>query len=1115
VENELLVFVSSAISGMEAERAAVKAAVEAIPLTRPWLFEFSSASSLPLEESYLSQVRRCDIFVLLLGHRVSEPVKLEVQTATDEAKPRLVFLSASAPGEVVSYAQSLDVKYATYADPDDLAAKVAEAVGQELIRGFRSHGVPPADLGALGAFLGRLAAGDMRISIVGGDQITTTGPVATHGSVIATGRSVGVAGDDNTFMTGDVGGDFLAPGATKIVQPDSRAAATRRAEERARCRYLERLRRQCQALPLAALGGEETGDQDVTLDQVYIELNTTTTLPLTPEDRETLRERKMIVRWEREEDSHLLSALEAAKQSPRLVLLGEAGAGKSTFARMLLGQLAAAHLGDGEPPAGLPAELFPILVTLRDLVPRLNTLDPESLPADRQQETLAAIVRDQVLEDLARLEASDCAELLRDALTDGRCLLVLDGLDEVPQALRKHVRLAVAAVIARYAPQRIIVTCRARSYVGDAVLTGFREHTLAPFDEERIRRFVAAWYNAQKTLGRVDAAQAQERTADLADAAVAPDLIELSANPMMLTTMAIIHQKEIGLPRERVRLYNLAVDVLLRRWQKHRTGEQAMAPSQALVDFLKDDLRLRAALERLAYDAHSRGIGHGEAAELTRGRALELLEAPAFLGSAGLADEFLDYVDQRAGLLVGRGGDPARPTTYAFPHRTFQEYLAGCYLVGGRNEARARAYFGHAGEADWRLAALLGAEELYYNRRGQEALLDLAYRLCPEKRPADARAQRAVLWSGAMAAVAGRELIEQDTDSPDGGHDYLERLLSHLLDIFGSSLPSPERADAGRILGQLGDPRPEVLAVDDMALCWAPAGPFWLGSDPERDPMASEDETPKNRVDLPGYYISRYPITNAQFAEFVAANGYGMERLWREARSAGVWSDGRVKAWGEDEPRDAPYDYGAPFDLPNHPVVGVTWYEALAFARWLSRRWRDQGRLPAGWEVTLPSEAQWEKAARGGLQIPSRPVVVWASAGLGADPAAALVPNASPERVYPWDGECTPERANYDETNIGATTAVGLFPAGASPYGALDMSGNVWEWCLTKWRKDYSTPADDSPEDDAARVLRGGAFGNDAWSVRCACRVRHLPYLRVRNCGFRVVASPIIHDSGG
>ena len=111
MENPLHVFISSVISGMEAERRAVKAAAEAIPLTRPWLFEFSSASSLPLEESYLRAVRECDIFVLLLGDRVTDPVKAEVQTAAVGKKPQLVFLATSAPEEVIKYAQSLGVKY--------------------------------------------------------------------------------------------------------------------------------------------------------------------------------------------------------------------------------------------------------------------------------------------------------------------------------------------------------------------------------------------------------------------------------------------------------------------------------------------------------------------------------------------------------------------------------------------------------------------------------------------------------------------------------------------------------------------------------------------------------------------------------------------------------------------------------------------------------------------------------------------------------------------------------------------------------------------------------------------------------------------------------------------
>jgi len=148
---------------------------------------------------------------------------------------------------------------------------------------------------------------------------------------------------------------------------------------------------------------------------------------------------------------------------------------------------------------------------------------------------------------------------------------------------------------------------------------------------------------------------------------------------MLLTTMALIHQREVELPKERVRLYSLAVQVLLTRWQQRK----GLAVSPELATVLGDDLKLRSILERLAYAAHQ-GQEHSRAADLQRKDLLEILEYPPYLGDVGLAAEFLDYVDQRAGLLVGQGGDDEghAPQTYAFPHRTFQEYLAGCYMAG-------------------------------------------------------------------------------------------------------------------------------------------------------------------------------------------------------------------------------------------------------------------------------------------------------------------------------------------------------------------------------------------------------------------------------------------------
>jgi formylglycine-generating enzyme required for sulfatase activity len=162
----------------------------------------------------------------------------------------------------------------------------------------------------------------------------------------------------------------------------------------------------------------------------------------------------------------------------------------------------------------------------------------------------------------------------------------------------------------------------------------------------------------------------------------------------------------------------------------------------------------------------------------------------------------------------------------------------------------------------------------------------------------------------------------------------------------------------------------------------------------------------------------------------------------------------------------------------NHPADGVSWYDAAAFCHWLSAR--------LSGEIRLPTEFEWRLAATGGDR----------------------------DRIYPWgshwDPEQEPWRANTRESNLRRSTAVGLYPLGASKTGLLDMAGTLWEWCLNA----YDDPSETgfSAKDDRLRVLRGGSWNDNRDGARCAVRGRGNPNGRSGNVGFRVVCSSPINE---
>lgn len=248
-----------------------------------------------------------------------------------------------------------------------------------------------------------------------------------------------------------------------------------------------------------------------------------------------------------------------------------------------------------------------------------------------------------------------------------------------------------------------------------------------------------------------------------------------------------------------------------------------------------------------------------------------------------------------------------------------------------------------------------------------------------------------------------------------------------------------------------------------------PAGVFTMGHD------SFSNASPPHQLHLAAFRIGKYPVTNAEFYEFIDAGGYQSEKYWTKMG----WR------WLESRPHAAPAFWNdVHFNAERQPVVGVAWYEAVAYCNWLCEKLARNFRLP--------SEAEWEKAARG----------------------------SNDTRNFPWGDRFEMNHANTAELGLRRTTSVDAFPQGASPYGVFDLAGNVFEWTLSKWGKNwqeleftYPYRADDGRDEiegSGARVMRGGSWFNLYHEAHVSHRARYLAGSRGSNTGFRIAEQVLL-----
>ena len=706
---------------------------------------------------------------------------------------------------------------------------------------------------------------------------------------------------------------------------------------------------------------------------------------------------------------------EGIRQYGRVALIGDPGAGKTTTLERLAYELATTVAEDENAP-------LPLFVRLGGFN-GATVSDFEGYLGEQFGELLT----------------------LRDYYP-ARVFILLDGLNEMQPGGGAVVNNWLRA----HPTTPAIVSCRKLDYVG--LKLDLQRIDVLPLDVRRIRLFIgnyledaererlfwalsgvatveawewyqhmseqnepanfeAFWFGSDEPDYSFDPEQRHLLAvrAALHDQAALPGMLGVVSNPFLLFIIVNLFTRTGQPPPNRGQLFEQFVALLMEK----RGKSAAMTRPPWTAESIQ-----RQALAALAYRMQAEKLG----TIIDGALALQIVQEA--VGAQVSADHVL-YLAASASLIERR-------TTVRFVHQLLQEYFAAYEMAEDLHRGvPASKYF--PGERWWELT---GWEETVLLLAGMSSSATALVKWLTPVQPT--LAYRCATESGAMCDP---EVLNALYEPPPG-----------------AQITPLARAAWGRILAEQGDTRPGVgidaqSGLPDLAWCDIAAGDFIMGSDTDSD-------NPKRIVTISEpFRITKYPITYKQFQVFIdASDGYGDPRWW-----AGLHPDGL-----EQQKGGAP-DQTSKFD--NHPRENVSWYDVIAFCRWLSVKLDEQ--------ITLPTEQQWEAAARG--------------------------PNGW---EYPWGNFYDVGYANIDETEdetgpyyLRQTTAVGMYPQGASPYGVMDMSGNVSEWTLT----DYKNEDGMNIGSDASHDTRGGSWLLNRDGAYSAHRFYFVPFRRLGIIGFRVV----------
>jgi formylglycine-generating enzyme required for sulfatase activity len=768
---------------------------------------------------------------------------------------------------------------------------------------------------------------------------------------------------------------------------------------------------------------------------------------------------------------------EAFQHTQYLLVEGAPGSGKTTILMRVAMALAKALRGDTSSAQEMgftePYPL-PVFVPLRHFWTYWR-----NLPATERIFTGTPLLLKYLRAALGQHISED--GWLTSYLASGCIALLFDGLDEIPDEVgRQQTSGVIRDFVRQYAKCRVALTTRPAgltSVIRNNLLTQGRLAycEVRPLDEEQVARFIRAWYRALVTNPIESERKAQELFRGIKGN---PRVAELARTPILLTAIAVVHQSRGDLPERRADLYDHCVKALCGRWDAAKDEE-----GRQLTGEYGEDTKL-SLLQEIAFVIHNQG---GDARTIERGTLLKLLNKRLQLDAkqSPTFEKFnilLEYMVDRTGLII-----PDGDTTYRFRHLSFQEFLAARHICDRADDA-VEELAPRLADPWWREVVQLAPAYKALNSISDARRL-LATLAVHAREQVDVESLASAFGTIARALL---DLKEYKVDRLEETAIEIEPDFLRVLDDPMQPGDPRVRAEIAECLGRFGDPR----LKNETRWVTVPAGEYCHR-------FLTEEAVPSQGeeiwIQISGFCIQRWPVTVSEYRIFVDDRGYARRQWWDEAG----WG------WLQRESVAFPDRWEWQIDsASNYPVVGLSWWEANAYCRWYSAM---RNGLPGGWLVRLPTEAEWEKAARGGRSL------------------ADGVINPAPKREYPWVGDWSEGNTNCGEGNwLGAVTSVGCYSKGFGPYGAWDQAGNVWEWCLD-WhdprafsRAEHVDPVVDdlkgvpmvyvvrSGERVLApcRVTKGGSWTTDKERARVSFRNRLEPSKRLDDQGFRCAAVP-------